>query len=83
MLEAGLVDHWKEIYLPTPIQCMIDPSSRQAKLADIHNPTLVNLHGLAPAFSFLLCGFLLAFMALLAECINSFKLAIPPIKSTK
>jgi len=24
---------------------MVDPSSRQAKITDIHNPTLVNLHG--------------------------------------
>jgi len=67
MLETGLVDHWKAMYLPNPVQCMVDPSSRQAKLADIRNPALVNLKGLVPAFIFLLFGFLLASMALFTE----------------
>ena len=69
MLETGLVDHWFEMYFPNPVQCMVDPSSRQAKLTDIRNPILVNLHGLVPAFLLLLFGFAIALMALLAECV--------------
>lgn len=46
---------------------MVDPSSRQYKLADIRNPTLVNLRGLVPAFLFLLFGFILALVALLSN----------------
>ena len=74
MMETGLVDHWQEMYLPTPIQCMVDPSSRQAKLADIRNPALVDLQGLVPTFLFLLFGFILAFIALLSEWIKKLKL---------
>jgi len=70
MLETGLVDHWQKLYLPTPIQCMVDPSSRQAKLADIRNPALVDLNDLVPAFLFLLFGFILAFVALIIEWIT-------------
>jgi len=70
MMETGLVDHWKEMYLPTPIQCLRDPSSLQAKMADIRNPALVDLHGLVPAFLFLLFGFILAFLALIIEWIT-------------
>ncbi len=69
MVEAGLVDHWFDMYLPKPVQCMIDPSSRQARMADIRNPALVNLRGLIPAFIFLLFGFILALVALLTEWI--------------
>ena len=68
--EAGLVDHWYEMYLPKPVQCMVDPSSRQAKMANIKNPALVNLHGLAPAFLFLLFGFILASVAIFIEWIQ-------------
>ena len=74
MMEAGLVEHWTELYLPVPIQCIVDPNSRQAKMADIRHPALVNLQGLVPAFLFLLFGFILAFIALLAEWINKLKL---------
>jgi len=73
-MEVGLIAHWEEIYLPKPVQCMVDPSSRQAKLADIRNPALVNLLGLAPAFLFLLFGFILALIALLAEWIKKLQL---------
>jgi len=69
MMGAGLVDYWKKIYLPTPTQCMVDPSSRQAKMADIRHPALVELQGLVPAFLFLLFGFILALIALLVEWI--------------
>jgi len=74
MVETGLVDHWYEMYLPTPVQCMVDPSSRQAKLSDIRNPALVNLRGFVPAFLFLVFGFILASMALLTEWITKFQL---------
>ena len=74
MMETGLVDYWKKIYLPTPIQCMVDPSSRQAKMTDIRHPALVDLHGLVPAFLFLLFGFTLAFIALLVEWIIKLQL---------
>jgi len=49
---------------------MVDPSSRQAKLTDIRNPILVNLHGLVPAFLLLLFGFAIALMALLTEFVS-------------
>ena len=74
MMGAGLVDYWKKIYLPTPIQCMVDPSSRQAKLADIRNPALVNLQGFVPAFLFLLFGFTIASVALSKEWITKLQL---------
>ena len=82
-MEAGLVGHWKEIHLPTPIQCMVDPSSRQAKMADIRNPALVDLQGLVPSFLFLLFGFILALVALIAEWIRNLKLwkSIPFFRS--
>ena len=67
MMETGLVYHWQDIYAPKPVQCMVDPSSRQAKLADIQNPALVNLHGLVPAFLFLLFGYIIASVVLLTE----------------
>jgi len=70
MIETGLIGHWEKIYFPAPVQCMVDPSSRQAKLADVRNPVLVNLRGLFPAFLFLLFGFSLAFIALVAEWIK-------------
>jgi len=53
---------------------MVDPSSSQSKLADIRNPALVNLHGLVPAFVFLVIGFILALMALLAEWMKKVEL---------
>ena len=83
MLETGLIDHWKEMYSSKPVQCMVDPSSRQAKLTDVRNPALVNLHGLIPAFIFLLFGFILASMALLTEWIAKLQLwkCIPPFRS--
>ena len=74
MMEAGLVDHWKDIYLPKPVQCMVDPSSRQSKLADIRNPALVNLRGLFPAFVFLLIGVTLALTTRLVEWIKKLQL---------
>ena len=74
MVETGLVDHWYEMYLPKPVQCMIDPSSRQAKLADIRNPALVNLQGFVPAFLFLLFGFTIASVALSKEWITKLQL---------
>jgi len=68
MIQTGLIDHWKsDIYLPKPIKCMLNPSSRQAKLAEIRHPALVNLHGLFSAFVFLFSGFVIALMVLLAE----------------
>jgi len=73
MLETGLVNYWVEMYLPKPVQCLVDRSSRQAILADIRNPALVNLHGLAPAFLFLLFGLILASMALLTEWMTTFQ----------
>jgi len=69
MIQVGLIDYWQKIYLPQPTQCMVDLSSRQAKMADIRNPALVDLHSLIPAFLFLLFGLILAFIALLAEWI--------------
>ncbi len=60
IIETGLADRWVDMYLLTPFQCMVDPSSRQAKLADIRNPALVFLLGLVPASLFLLFGFILA-----------------------
>ena len=74
MVETGLVDHWFEMYLPNPVQCMVDPSSRQAKLSNIRNPALVNLHGLVPAFLYLLFGFILASIALFTEWVTILKL---------
>jgi len=67
MLETGHVEHWKAMYTPNPMQCMVDPSSRQAKLSDIRNPALVNLHGLVPAVIFLIFGFILASITLFIE----------------
>ena len=71
IIETGLADRWVEMYLLTPFQCMVDPSSRQAKLADIRNPALVFLRGLVPASLFLLFGFILALIVLLSEWIRS------------
>ncbi len=62
------------MYTPDPVQCMVDPSSRQAILADIRNPALVNLQGLVPAFLFLLFGFILASMALFTEWLTTLQL---------
>ena len=74
MMETGLVNHWEDIYLPKPIQCMTDPSSRQAIMADIRNPALVDLVGLVPAFAFLLIGCIFAFVVLLTEWIRKYQL---------
>jgi len=74
MVEAGLIGHWKNKYLPKPYQCLLDPASLQAKMTDIRYPDLVDLHGLFPAFVFLLGGFVLALLALLAERITKLKL---------
>lgn len=74
MIETGLVDFWKNIYLPKPYHCMIDLSSRRAMLDDIRNPALVDLYGLFPAFVFLLFGLLLALVALLGEWIKNLRL---------
>jgi len=74
MIETGLIDRWEKVYLPIPIQCLVDPSSRQAKLAEIRNPALVNLHGFVPAFLFLVFGFILAFIALSAEWVVKLQL---------
>lgn len=70
MMETGLVGYWKNMYLPRPYQCMVDPSSRQAMLDDIRNPALVDLHGLFPTFVFLFIGFFLALIALSGEWIK-------------
>lgn len=67
MMETGLVDYWHEMYFQKPMQCMVDPSSRRAKLADIRNPALVDLQRLVPAFLYLQFGFILAIIALSAE----------------
>ncbi len=88
MMATGLLGHWKDVYVQSPTQCLIDPSSRQAILAGIRNPALVDLHALRPAFLFLLFGFVLAIMVLLAEWINKVKLwelipifrSLPPIQ---
>ena len=73
MMVTGFVGHWKDIYLPKPIQCMTDLNSRQAMLADIRNPTLVDLDGLVPAFEFLFIGLLIASLVLLGEWVKKFQ----------
>ena len=70
MIETGLVDHWREFYLPKPVQCMVDPTSRQAMMADIANPTFVDLKGLVSAFTCLLFGIIIALVAFLREWIQ-------------
>ena len=73
MMVTGFVGHWKDIYLPKPIQCMTDLNSRQAMLADLRNPALVNLHGLVLAFLFLSFGFIIVLMVLFTEWIIKLK----------
>lgn len=70
MLETGLVDHWIDTYFPRPHPCLVDRYSRQAKMAGVRDPSLVDLNRLVPAFLFLLFGLILAFLALLAEWIK-------------
>lgn len=74
MMATGLVDHWADVYVPRPTQCLVDPNSLQAIMADIRNPALVGLPGLVPAFLFLLFGCILSAMVLLAELITKLKL---------
>lgn len=73
-MATGLVHHWEDVYVPRPTQCLMDPNSLQAIMADIRDPALVDLPGLVPSFLFLIFGCILSAMVLLAELINKAKL---------
>lgn len=61
---------WIDRFSPKPYQCLVDQSSRQEIMADIRNPTFVNLKSLYSAFLYLFLGFIFSFLVFLIEWIR-------------
>ncbi len=64
MNEAGLLNHWQDVYQPTPYQCldMSKPKKNDPRSAD-----KLSLQNLGIPFAMLLVGFVLAFVVLILE----------------
>ncbi len=76
IMEAGLLNGWKNRFLSTPHQCPFGFDG-QDKLAGIRNPDLVNLSSLYSIFVCLIIGLILSFLVLLTELVASLFLHKP------
>ena len=74
---AGLVNLWLNRFRPMPSQCMTDPTDRKEIMAQIRNPSLVNLKILYSAFLYLILGFTLSFIALSIEWVRKLYERLP------
>jgi len=64
MHEAGLINHWQDIYQPKPYKCL---AMSKQKENDPRSTAKITLKNLAIPFGMLSVGFIVAFVVLICE----------------
>lgn len=68
MQEAGLLNHWLDIYQPKPRKCLEMAKPKD----DPRNPSKISLKNLAIPFAILFIGCVLSFLVLIYEKVTDF-----------
>ena len=63
MQEAGLLNHWLDIYQPKPRKCLEMAKPRE----NLRSPAKISLNNLTIPFGMLLVGFVLSLIILIGE----------------